>query len=302
MSMCKVVAIAPLFLLVAGCKKKPRNEDVQEAMVKMGGFADDMCKCQDKACADHVQAAMTKWSTDMAARGVRGRNHERPSDEVMKRMTEIGQRYAECMTKAMSPQTTPVGSAATTTAAGSAVTTRLPPVVASPAAADELIAHARQWGRTQNATLQIAELEIIYVGADGLLDPTDGAVNVTFGRTRKSLDDPKRRTGAPVRSRPAELQECRKLAWSPNSSWWKSPYDPTCREVTPPSPRCTVPAIWQRAIARGAPKDALALVDYHGDAIPAEWTFKITDELRKVSIDEKFIDDCAPIMEKTETP
>jgi hypothetical protein len=86
-------------------------DEASAAIAKMTEFRDDMCKCADTACADRVQEEMTKWATTMAEDASRARE-KRPavSEEVMKRMTEIGQTYGECMTKAM------------TAGAGSAVT------------------------------------------------------------------------------------------------------------------------------------------------------------------------------------
>jgi len=71
-------------------------------MAKMEEFSNEMCKCKDKACADKVQEGMTKWSTDMAAKGGEKKDEKR-TRRPMKKMTEIGQKYAECMTKAMTP-------------------------------------------------------------------------------------------------------------------------------------------------------------------------------------------------------
>jgi len=93
------LATASLFA-VTGCKKKAGG-DAGEAVAKMTEFKDDMCKCKDKACADKVQENMTKWSTDMAAKA--GDKKDQKADEAtMKKMTEVGQQYGECMTKAMS--------------------------------------------------------------------------------------------------------------------------------------------------------------------------------------------------------
>jgi hypothetical protein len=68
------------------------------------GFRDDMCKCVDKACADEVQDRMTKWSMKMA-KEASSESSQKPDEATMKLMTEVGQQYGECMTKAMT--TTP---------------------------------------------------------------------------------------------------------------------------------------------------------------------------------------------------
>ena len=90
------------FLAVAsltsfGCKKKG---GAGEAMAKMSEFKDQMCKCTDKPCADKVQADMNKWSADNAKNA--GDKPEKPSDEDMKKMQDVGTKYGECMAKAMS--------------------------------------------------------------------------------------------------------------------------------------------------------------------------------------------------------
>ncbi|MBA3457418.1 MAG: hypothetical protein H0T42_30335 [Deltaproteobacteria bacterium] len=94
------LAAASLFT-VSACKKKGGG-DAGEAVAKMENFTKDMCACKDKACADKVQEGMTKWSTDMAAKGGEKKD-EKPDEATMKKMTEVGQKYAECMTKAMTP-------------------------------------------------------------------------------------------------------------------------------------------------------------------------------------------------------
>lgn len=119
------LATASLFA-VGACKKKAGG-DAGEAVAKMTEFKDQMCACKDKACADKVQESMTKWSTDMAAKA--GENKDQKADEAtMKKMTEVGQAYGECMTKAMSAGAAPTeggegGSAAAPTEGGSAAPT-----------------------------------------------------------------------------------------------------------------------------------------------------------------------------------
>lgn len=102
------LATASLFA-VGACKKKGGG-DAGEAVAKMTEFKDQMCACKDKACADKVQEGMTKWSTEMAAKA--GDKKDQKADEAtMKKMTEVGQAYGECMTKAMSAgaETPPAG-------------------------------------------------------------------------------------------------------------------------------------------------------------------------------------------------
>jgi len=97
MSKITIAFLAAVSIASFGCKKKGGAGD---AMAKMGEFKDQMCACKDKACADKVQESMNKWSAENAKNA--GDKPEKPSDEDMKKMTEVGTKYGECMTKAMS--------------------------------------------------------------------------------------------------------------------------------------------------------------------------------------------------------
>ncbi len=91
-----IAMMAVAALTSVGCKKKG---GAGEAMAKMGEFKDEMCKCTDKKCADAVQDKMNKWSAENAKSA--GDKPEKPSDEDMKKMQEVGTKYGECMAKAM---------------------------------------------------------------------------------------------------------------------------------------------------------------------------------------------------------
>ncbi|CAN5854499.1 hypothetical protein BH11MYX3_BH11MYX3_10600 [soil metagenome] len=91
-----IAFLAAVSLASFGCKKKG---GAGEAMAKMGEFKDQMCACKDKACADKVQEGMNKWSADNAKSA--GDKPEKPSDEDMKKMQDVGTKYGECMAKAM---------------------------------------------------------------------------------------------------------------------------------------------------------------------------------------------------------
>ncbi len=83
---------------------KSENEVVME---KMRAFTDGMCACKDKVCADKVQEGMNAWAQQVARdRPHRGTSHDhkpalKPTEAEMKEMTEVGRRYGECMTAAM---------------------------------------------------------------------------------------------------------------------------------------------------------------------------------------------------------
>ncbi|MEJ7604019.1 MAG: hypothetical protein WKG01_39430, partial [Kofleriaceae bacterium] len=69
-----------------------------------------------------------------------------------------------------------------------------------------------------------------------------------------------------------------------------------CRKAEPVlGPRCTAKVIWDRAIAAGAPRDALAVLAIEGPSRALGkpmWRFAISDRLRKVNFDRYFEDDC----------
>jgi hypothetical protein len=95
-----LVLVAALSMSVAaGCKKKG---GAGEAIAKMEEFQKAMCECKDKACADKVQEDMTKWGTEQAKTAAKD---EKPDPELVKKTTDIMQKYSECMTKLMMADT-----------------------------------------------------------------------------------------------------------------------------------------------------------------------------------------------------
>jgi hypothetical protein len=76
------------------------GNDVDEAITKMTGFADEMCACKDKLCADIVMASMTKYGETMA-RKYEGKPQPDISDAQKQRMEDPMKRLTECSVKAM---------------------------------------------------------------------------------------------------------------------------------------------------------------------------------------------------------
>ena len=75
-------------------------EEPREVIARMTSFRDQMCACADRACADIVQEAMSKWSTETATRlGDRMPSHPSETEAMTKKMMELGTVYAECMAK-----------------------------------------------------------------------------------------------------------------------------------------------------------------------------------------------------------
>jgi hypothetical protein len=77
----------------AGCKKK---DAAKEAMAKMEGFKNDMCKCKagDKACAEKVDKAMKDYAESMKGKG--GDKDAKMSDEDQKKMLAMMGEMAKC--------------------------------------------------------------------------------------------------------------------------------------------------------------------------------------------------------------
>ncbi len=283
----RIAIILAVVSVLGGCKKKSGG-GLYVSMAKMSEFADTMCQCRDKACADSVQDRLTKWSTDLAEEEGESRT-ERLDEATIKKMTEIGQKYAECMTKAMRPDAeAPAPPPAPTKPA-------LPAAVASPATVEAVLASARTWARGEHEQLHVVGLDVMYVGADGVVDPPHGKVSIELGRRTQSADDPNRRTGAPVTPALAQPTKCVQLEWT--AEGWTTLARVTCWSAAAPFPRCTVPVVWKRAIDKGAPADALAVLSLRETA-NRSWGFTITDELRKVEIKQTIADDCAIVVEK----
>ncbi len=92
-----IAVLAALSLMsFAGCKKKGGAGD---AIAKMTDFKDQMCKCADKACAEKVTEAMTKWGQDMAKEG--SKEEAKISEDDTKKMASVTEEMTKCMTKAM---------------------------------------------------------------------------------------------------------------------------------------------------------------------------------------------------------
>jgi hypothetical protein len=77
----------------------PREQDrIAVVMTKLIEFADDMCACTDRACADGVTQEITRWSQEMAQEP----EDVQPTDQQVEEMTRGMERLTKCMTTAMS--------------------------------------------------------------------------------------------------------------------------------------------------------------------------------------------------------
>lgn len=85
------------FVGVDHVREKPKP-DLKVLVAQLDEFANRMCRCKDKTCADKVQDDVTKWSTEVSSDADAS---ERPDEQTVKQATEIMTRYSDCMTKLM---------------------------------------------------------------------------------------------------------------------------------------------------------------------------------------------------------
>ena len=273
------VYVLAFLLLMFACKKKKPEVDHDAAIAKMAEFKDQMCACKDKVCGDKVQEAMTKWSTDMAARSPDKRVNA--SEAQMKKMTEVGQMYGECMTRAMKPKDEPAP--APSPSPPPPQRTDTPPAPSS-WNADDLVRQAREWAAKSKPGRVIATVKYSYVDNSGVLDTTYGAIDIDFGRVDDR--DVKRRLGTPVRPKVVH-DDCFSMSTT-GGAWVVKPRK--CGDTRDEVPRCSIPAIWKRAIERNASPEAVAVIEL--DVLAKQWTFTIDDEPTNLHVREQFPDDC----------
>jgi len=277
----KLVTTVGALLVLAACpSKKDEKRFEAAALAKMAELSTRMCECKDKACADHVQIAMTKWGEEMA-KDPAVRDYK-PDESVMKQMTDLAMRYSECMTKLlMAAELAPAD---------------VPAIVANEARdADSLIKAAREWVTANHPGRLLSSASIGYVDANGVVDRGFGNALLVFGRSPVRIDDPKRKTGAPIPT-PTVSNDCFTRTWDLKTGWQHVPS--ACLVAYETGVRCTVVAIWKRAIELGAPADALATIGLESTEEGRAWHFTIEDEPRDVHIAHTFVDDCPIAVEK----
>ncbi|HEY4181610.1 MAG TPA: hypothetical protein VGM90_32425 [Kofleriaceae bacterium] len=80
--------------------------DEHAILTRVDEMKDLMCACKDLACAQRVNDRYTDWGTK-AAGLTANKKKKGPSDEAVKKITEVAMAYGECMTKAMTPAEAP---------------------------------------------------------------------------------------------------------------------------------------------------------------------------------------------------
>lgn len=76
------------------------GNEIDAAIARMSTYADEMCACKDKACADAVMAAMIKYGETMQKQQ-EGKPERKVSDAQKLSMEGPMKRITECMTKTM---------------------------------------------------------------------------------------------------------------------------------------------------------------------------------------------------------
>jgi len=285
-AMTRIVIVLALVAGLGGCKKKqpdPPAIDFRSDWKTLLDLRDGMCRCKDRVCAEDALDRLKTWSTTGAKRDYK------PTDTQIKDMDRVRQELNNCMVKAMA---TSVDVAAPAPPPPEKPT--LPATPSGTATVDQLIALARGFAPVMHPQLVISSIDAVYVDAEGKLDEEDGELGILLGPANASDDDPKRRIGAPVKKGPPPPTECLKLTWK-RGGWSSAPSG--CIDAGRDFGRCSVMEIWKRAIAKGAPIEAIATVQLREEK-PRRWVFTIVDEPRKINIQHVLPDDCELALEK----
>lgn len=221
---------------------------------------------------------MNRWSIEMG----KEKDPARPDEKEMRELQEIGTQYGECMVRAMAP--------------GSELPSS--PSPGTPLGADALIKQAFDQA---GSAYSVSELQLSYVRADGVIDPTYGTAEVHFGKPKRvrPADDPNRPIGAPVPVDQDAVDEM--MAKCPVYSWKagaRTQSDGMCMSLGQLArPRCSVLEVWKQAIEAGAPATGLAVLELEAGE-QQSWTFSISDGPRDIHFAKSVPDVCDPTLEK----
>lgn len=70
---------------------------IGDLIEQLDRFAEDMCACSDKTCADTVTQEMTRWSTEITTQYP----DLKPTDDEMQEATKVTEKLSKCMMQAM---------------------------------------------------------------------------------------------------------------------------------------------------------------------------------------------------------
>lgn len=92
------VAWVLAIVLATRSDRTKAQEEARESFSRMQEFVDDMCKCDDKRCAERVSEDMTKWARDKASSKY---DRDKTSEADTKKMAALSEELSRCMVKAM---------------------------------------------------------------------------------------------------------------------------------------------------------------------------------------------------------
>jgi len=290
--MTRATLTVAVVLSLVGCKKERPppppppipNTAFDSTLRTMRAFRDDMCRCTDKACAAAVLERTNTWTKE-ADKTVA--NAPKLSGAQQGDLRAVSDAFTACMIKRM---------AVTDGPAPPPVKPTVPEAASPEVTVDQLLARAREFARATHPQLVIASVDAVYVDAEGKLDEDEGKLTLVLGAMARAADDPRRRTGLPVKAPPVPPTGCQQLVWT-RATGWNAEAVGSCIEALPPFPRCPITEIWKRAIAKNAPSDAVAVMQLREEP-PRRWIFTIVDEPRKINIQHNLPDDCELTVEK----
>jgi hypothetical protein len=172
---------------------------------------------------------------------------------------------------------------------------------AQPFSADEQLARALPAAQKLAADAELSTLSATLVDPDGRVQAALGGMIVAYFRSPSRVTAAAQPAvlGAPVRAQPycprirvaAHMRRGNTARHFDFDSGWSDP--PECLDSLPEPAKCSVAAIWRRALSDGAPHPAFAdlRLEPHGRA--RRWTFEITDHAKEQTVFRKsYPDDC----------
>jgi hypothetical protein len=123
-------------------------------------------------------------------------------------------------------------------------------------------------------------------GRADLIAVDNGALDYRFISPSRTKRDPKRPIGA------KQEKKCMFRIMIDKDGPWSAPIDGwDCKDKLIGPPRCSFVQVWQKALAKGAPKNAIAELGYRSDFNGvATWYFDVEDDDQP--FDATFRDDC----------
>jgi type II secretory pathway pseudopilin PulG len=157
----------------------------------------------------------------------------------------------------------------------------------------EAIADAKQ----QWPDAELMKITADYVDSYGRaqLDVSDGRLSYWFRSPARATPPPApARIGmpAPSRTQPCQLRERIYKRDTSLTRDTQTDSSPGCGESQPQPLGCTIPQIWQRAIAKGAPASALASITLRTEYGKRVWKLEIDDATHAHDFHATFDDDC----------